>query len=47
MRELSSTDSPRVEGSTPVRDKFFAELFSALIQFWHRCQNDLFKEKLD
>ena len=30
-------------GSTPVRGKFFA----ALIQFWHQCQNDLFKKKLD
>ena len=47
MREVSSTVSPRVEGSTPVRGKFFAEFFSALTQFWHRCQNDLFMEKLD
>ena len=34
-------------GSTPVTGKFFAEFFSALIQFWHQCQNDLFKKKLD
>ena len=32
-QEMSSTVSPRVEGSTPVRGKFFAEFFS-LIQFW-------------
>ena len=43
---MSSTVSPRVEGSTPVRGKFFADFFS-LIQFWHRCQNDLFTEKLE
>ena len=42
----SEQHSPRVGGSTPVRGKFFAEFFSALIQFWHRCQNDLFTEKL-
>ena len=33
MREVSSIDSPRVEGSSPVRGKFFAKFFS-LIQFW-------------
>ena len=44
---MSSTVSPRVEGSNPVRGKFFAEFFFSLIQFWHRCQNDLFKGKLD
>ena len=32
MREMSSTVSPRVEGSTLVRGNFFAEFFS-LIQF--------------
>ena len=26
-QEVSSTVSPRVKGSSPVRDKFFAEFF--------------------
>ena len=29
-QEMSSTVSPRVEGSSPVRGKFFAELFSLI-----------------
>ena len=45
-QEVSSTDSPGVESSIPVRGKFFAEFFSALIQFWQIWQNDLFTEKL-
>ena len=36
--KLSTTDSPRVWSSSPVRGSFFF-----LIQFWHRCLNDLFK----
>ena len=43
-QEVSSTVSPRVESSNPV--SFLLNFFS-LIQFWHRCQNDLFKGKLD
>ena len=31
----------RVEGSRPVRGSFFLLSLFALIQFWHRCQNDL------
>ena len=45
-QEVSSTVSPRVEGSSPVRGKFFAEFFS-LIQFWQIWQNDLFQENLE
>ena len=45
-QEVSSTVSPWVEGSTPVRGKFFADFFS-LIQVWHRCQNNLFTGKLE
>ena len=32
-QEVSSIVSPRDEGSSPVRGKFFAQFFS-LIQFW-------------
>ena len=38
--------SPRVEGSIPVGGNFFLEFCFVLIQFWHRCQNDLFRETL-
>ena len=31
---------PRVQGSSLVKGFFLLNLF-ALIQFWHRCQNDL------
>ena len=41
---MSSTDSPMVKGSIPVRGNFFA-VFFALIQFWQMWQNDLFREK--
>ena len=34
-------------GQLLLEVSFFAEFFSALTQFWHRCQNDLFTEKLD
>ena len=47
VRHERQAVNPRVGGSTPVRGEFFAEFFSALIQFWHRCQNDLFTEKLE
>ena len=45
-QEMSSTASPRVKGSTPVRGNFLAEFFS-LKQFWQIWQNDQFTEKLD
>ena len=32
-QEVSSTVSPRVEGSTPVKGNFFADFF-ILTQFW-------------
>ena len=40
-QEVSSTDSPRVEGSSPVRGSCFLLNLFALIQFWQICQNDL------
>ena len=40
-QEVSSTDSPGVEGSSRVRGSFFLLKLFALIQFWHGCQNDL------
>ena len=46
MRDKKSADSPRVRGSTPVWDKFFADFFS-LIHFWQIWQNDLFTGKLE
>ena len=42
----SEQHSPRVESSSPVRGKFFAEFFS-LIQFWQIWPNDLFTGKLE
>ena len=47
-QEVSSTDSPRVEGSIPARGSFLFLLnLFALIQFWQICQNDLLYGKLD
>ena len=46
-QEESSTDSPRVKGSSPVRGKFFLLNLFALIQFWQICQNDLLWGKLE
>ena len=40
-QEVSSADSPRVEGSIPVRGSFCLLNLFALIQFWQICQNDL------
>ena len=45
-QEVSSTVSPRVKGSSPVRGNFYANFFP-LIQFWQIWQNDLFMENLD
>ena len=45
-QEVSSTVSPRVESSSPVRGRIFADFFS-LIQFWQIWQHDLFTENLE
>ena len=45
-QEVSSTVSPKVEGSSPVRGMFLLNFFS-LIKFWRIWQNDLFTKKLE
>ena len=42
---MSSRDSPRVDGSSPDRGSFFLLNLYVLIQFCHRCKNDLFLMK--
>ena len=45
-KKLAAQSVLRVKGSSSVRGKFFAQIFS-VIQFWQIWQNDLFKEKLE
>ena len=45
-QEVSTTDSPRVKSSIPVRGNFLLYFF-ALIEIWQIWQNDLFTDQLD
>ena len=45
--KVSTTDSPRVWSSSPVRGSFFLYFFSTVIHFLQIWQNDLITEKLD